>query len=64
MGVMGTVVLGLIPFSQGLSGLLIDAVNQQVPLIYTAVGGLFIGLVLLASCAASFRSYLATDYAK
>ena len=64
MGVMGTVLLGLIPFSQGLSGLLIDAVNQQVPLIYTAVGGLFIGLVLLVSCAASFRSYLATDYAK
>ena len=64
MGVMGTVVLGLIPFSQGLSGLLIDAVNQQVPLIYTIVGGLFIGFVALAYCDASFRNYLAIDYAK
>ena len=63
MGVMGTVVLGLIPFSQGLSGLLIDVVDQRVTLIYTAVGGLFVGFVLLASLDRSFRGYLATDYA-
>jgi MFS family permease len=64
MGVMGTVVLGLIPFSQGLSGLLIDAADQQVPLIYTTVGGLFVGFVLLSSLDRSFRGYLATDYEK
>ena len=64
MGVMSTVVLGLIPFSQGLSGILIDAVNQQVSIIYTAVGGLFVVFVLLASSASKFRNYLATDYAK
>jgi len=62
MGVMGTLVLGLIPFSQALSGLLIDAVNQQAPVIYIAVGGLFVALVMVAYCDREFRSYLATDY--
>lgn len=64
MGVLGTVVLGLIPVSQGLSGLLIDAVDQQVPLVYQVVGGLFASLVLMASMATSFRAFLATDYAR
>lgn len=64
MGVMGTVVLGLIPFSQGFSGILIDAVDQQVPLVYSAVGGLFITLLVLASLDSEFRRYLASDYDK
>ena len=64
MGMMGTVVLGLIPFSQGLSGVIIDAVNQQVPTIYMAVGGAFIAFVLLAATAADFRRFLATDYTR
>ncbi len=62
MGVMSTLVLGLIPVSQGLSGLLIDAVDQQVPIIYATVGGLFVVFVALASTSAEFRHYLATDY--
>lgn len=62
MGVMGTIVLGLIPFSQGLSGILIDAVDQQVPIIYATVGGLFVLLVLVTSTNEKFRRYLATDY--
>lgn len=63
MGFVGTVVLGLIPIAQGFSGLLIDAVDMQVPIIYSAVGALFVVLVLLASLATEFRTYLATDYA-
>lgn len=63
MGVMSTVVLGLIPFAQGLSGLVIDWVDQRVPVIYAAVGGLFLALLALASLDVGFRAYLATDYA-
>ena len=62
MGVMSTLVLGLIPLSQGISGLVIDAVDQQVPVIYATVGGLFAAFVVLASTSGEFRRYLATDY--
>ena len=62
MGVMGTFVLGLIPLSQGLAGVLIDSVDQQVPVIYLGVGGLCITLVTLAASAPAFRRYLAMDY--
>ena len=64
MGVMGTVVLGSIPISQGLSGLLIDLVNQQIPAVYVSIGALFAIIVLTASLNKTFRTYLATDYAK
>ncbi len=62
MGVMATLVLGLIPIAQGLSGLVIDAVDQQVALIYTSVGMAFIALVLLAFASQRFRAFLGTDY--
>ena len=62
MGVVGTIALGLIPIAQGLSGILIDAVDQRVPIIYATAGGLFVALVLLATCSAAFRRFLATDY--
>jgi len=64
MGVLGTVVLGMIPFAQGLSGVLIDAVDQRVSIIFSVVGGLFVVLVLAASFVTEFRAYLAIDYAK
>jgi len=62
MGVVGTIALGLIPIAQGLSGILIDAVGQQVSVIYSTAGGLFVALVSLATCNAAFRCFLATDY--
>jgi MFS family permease len=64
MGLVGTLVLGLIPLSQGVSGVLIDAIDKQVPIVYSVVGGLFVVVVLFASLSAEFRIYLATDYAK
>jgi MFS transporter, DHA3 family, macrolide efflux protein len=63
MGVLGTLVTGLIPLSQGLSGMLIDAIDQQAPLVYQIVGVLFMSLVLVATVTRNFRTFLATDYA-
>ncbi|MEM7080107.1 MAG: MFS transporter [Pseudomonadota bacterium] len=62
MGVMATVVLGLIPLSQGISGIVIDALDQNIPAIYVAVGLAFVALVLTSAINADFRRYLATDY--
>ena len=62
MGVLGTLILGLIPISQGLSGILIDAVDQQVPLIFTSIGTAFAVVVILMSFSPALRQYLAQDY--
>ena len=63
MGVMSTLALGLIPIAQGLSGLVIDLVDQQVPLIYKSVGLVFAVLVVGALAHREFRAFLGTDYA-
>ncbi len=60
LGLLGTLVLGLVPVAQGLSGLLIDAVNKQVTVIYVAVGLICMLLMGLAWSNHTFRKFLAT----
>jgi hypothetical protein len=54
LGILGTLVLGLMPIAQGLSGLLIDVLDKQVAVIYSAVG---LACVLLISLALSTRAF-------
>ena len=59
VGLLGTLVLGLVPIAQGLSGLMIDAVNKQVAEIYCGVGLICIALIALAWATRGFREFLA-----
>ncbi len=61
VGLLGTLALGLIPIARGLSGLLIDAVAQHVPVIYTSVGLISMAFIATAWSNQSFRDFLATD---
>jgi MFS transporter, DHA3 family, macrolide efflux protein len=60
VGILSTLVVGLMPIAQGLSGLLIDALDKQVAVIYSAVGLVSMLLIGLAWSTRSFREFLAT----
>jgi MFS transporter, DHA3 family, macrolide efflux protein len=60
VGILGTLVLGLMPVAQGLSGFLIDALDQQVAVIYAAVGLVSMLLTGLAWSTREFREFLST----
>jgi len=62
VGLLSTMALGLIPISQGLSGLLIDAVDQQVPVIYLTVGATSVLFICVAWSTEAYRTFLATDF--
>ena len=60
MGLVMTLTLGLMPIAQGLSGLLIDSVDQQVTTIYVAVGLLMPLFICLTCSRRSFRMFMAS----
>ena len=62
VSVLSTLVLALIPISQGFSGILIDALNQQIPTLFTGIGLITFGTVVVTSASKALRDYLKTDY--
>lgn len=62
LSVLSTLVLALIPLSQGFPGILIDAIDQQIPLLFISIGCVFTAIVMLSSFSKDLRMYLSTDY--
>ena len=60
LGILSTLVLGLVPVAQGLSGLLIDALDKRVAVIYSSVGMASMLLIGLAWSTRGFREFLST----
>jgi MFS transporter, DHA3 family, macrolide efflux protein len=60
MGILGTLVLGLMPIAQGLSGFLIDALDKRVVAIYSGVGLAMVLFIGLAWFTRAYREFLAT----
>lgn len=60
MSVMMTVIGGTVPVAMGLAGVLADAVDQNVPLLYMVAGGLTAALAAVIGCNRAFREFLAT----
>jgi len=60
-GLLGTISAGLMPISMGLTGVVADTVNQNVPLIYIACGGISALLSIVVSLSREFRRFLAYE---
>ena len=52
---------GLAPISMGLSGVIADLVNQNIPLIYAVSGIITLSLTILTSFSRNFRSFLRSE---
>jgi MFS family permease len=57
-GLLGTLSAGLMPLSMGLTGVVADALGQNVPLIYFACGCTSAVLSLAVSLSSNFREFL------
>lgn len=57
-GLFMTLTSGLTPISMGLSGIIADAFNQNIPLIYAICGIITVLLSILTSFSKNFRSFL------
>lgn len=62
VSVLSTLVLALIPISQGFSGIVIDALDQEIPMLFVAIGFIFLSFVILTSLSVELRRFLALDY--
>lgn len=60
-GFLSTISAGLIPVSMGLSGVVADLLNQNVPLIYVVSGSLAAFLSILLLLSQEFRQFLAYE---
>ncbi len=60
-GLLITLSAGLTPISMGLSGIIADLVNQNIPLIYAVCGIIILFLSIITSLSKNFRSFLRTD---
>jgi len=60
-GLLGTVSGGLAPLAMGLTGVVADLLNQNIPLIYVICGGTTAVLSVLVSFGREFRSFLSYD---
>lgn len=63
-GLLVTLSAGLTPIAMGISGILADLVNQNIPLIFVGCGGFATSVVLAASFNQSFREYLGCESPK
>jgi hypothetical protein len=61
-GVLATISNSLAPVAMGLAGVVADAVNQNIPLIYISCGAAMTLLTLLVSLSRRFRDYLTRDH--
>jgi MFS family permease len=57
-GLLSTFAMGLAPIGLGLSGIVADLTNQNIPLIFMACGGILAALSMLASMSREFRNFL------
>lgn len=60
-GLLATLSGGLTPIAMGLSGVITDLVNQNIPLIYMGCGGIMTILSLMVTLNGDFRQFLARD---
>ncbi len=60
-GLLGMVAGGLTPIAMGLSGVIADALNQNIPLIYAASGGIMVLLSVLVALLPQTRELLAFE---
>ena len=60
-GLLITLTGGLTPISMGLSGVIADLVNQNIPLIYAVSGIITLSLTILTSFSRNFRSFLRSE---
>lgn len=60
-GLLNTLAVGLTPLAMGLSGVVADLVNQNIPLIYRTCGGIALALSLLVVLNERFRALLAYE---
>jgi len=60
-GLLHTLVGGLTPISMGLTGVVADLLDQNVPLIFVACGVALIAVSIALSFNASFRRFLSAD---
>lgn len=57
-GLLSTFAMGLAPIGLGLSGIVADLTNQNIPLIFITCGGILAALSILASISREFRNFL------
>jgi MFS family permease len=60
-GLLITLTGGLTPISMGLSGVIADLVNQNIPLIYAVSGIITLCLTIITSFSRNFRSFLRSE---
>jgi MFS family permease len=60
-GLLGMVAGGLTPIAMGLSGVISDALDQNIPLIYAASGGIMVLLSILVALLPQTRELLAFE---
>jgi len=60
-GLLTTIAAGLTPVSMGLSGVVADLLNQDIPLIFISVGIIGAVLAFLIALSKKFREYLAYE---
>jgi MFS family permease len=60
-GLLGTLSAGLMPLSMGLTGVVADALDQNIPLIYIACGSISAVLSFIVSLSPEFRRFLAYE---
>ena len=60
-GLLITLTGGLTPISMGLSGVIADLVNQNIPLIYAVCGIITFSLTILTSFSKNFRIFLQSE---
>ena len=63
MGVLSTLAVGLMPISMGLAGVITDLVDQNIPILWYAVGAATVVVMLSVIPAPSFHRFLASDIA-
>jgi MFS family permease len=60
-GLLHTMVGGLTPISMGLTGVVTDLIDQNVPAVFVACGAALIVVSVIMSFSQSFRTFLSTD---
>jgi MFS transporter, DHA3 family, macrolide efflux protein len=62
-GLLGTIAGAITPIAMGISGVIADLLDQNIPLIYFACGVIMAALTLLLALSKEFRDYLASEMA-
>lgn len=60
-GLLGTIAGAITPIAMGISGVIADLLDQNIPLIYFACGAIMAALTLLLALSKEFRDYLASE---